>query len=98
MANRPAQAGFISTRLRVLRKQAGLTQEEFAEASGINYKVYQSLEAGRRWNLRYRTILKLAEIHHLSVSQFFALTAPRSHFKLRSRGVAKKRDKKPADT
>lgn len=51
MSELPADADFIARRLRALREQLGSTQEEFAEAAGINYKVYQSMEAARRWNL-----------------------------------------------
>ena len=96
MAKRPTQADFVSRRLRVLREQTGLTQEQFAEATGLSYKVYQSMEAGRRWNLRYSTILKLADIHRLSVSQFFAHKTPRSRFKVRSSYGPGQRRRKPS--
>ena len=35
-------------RLKALRVERGLTQEQFAEASGISYKYYQAVEAGRK--------------------------------------------------
>jgi len=52
-------------RLRGLRQRKGLTQEEFAERSGISYKYYQAVEAGRKRDLRLSTIIRLAEAHGL---------------------------------
>ena len=94
MSELPADADFIARRLRALREQLGSTQEEFAEAAGINYKVYQSMEAARRWNLRWSTILRLAELHGCSVSQFFSTAVPRSRFKPLSRVVPARRPRK----
>jgi transcriptional regulator with XRE-family HTH domain len=53
-------------RLRALRERRGLTQEEFAEKSGISYKYYQSVEAGRKRDLRISTIDRLAKAHGLA--------------------------------
>ena len=78
--SRPPEAMFLARRLRALREQAGLTQEGFAEQAGISYKVYQSFEAGRRWNLEMKTVLKLAEIHHLTLSELFAKNIPKTNF------------------
>ena len=50
-------------RLRDLRVQAGLTQEQFAESSGISYKYYQAIEAGRKRDLRLSTVIRLARAH-----------------------------------
>jgi transcriptional regulator with XRE-family HTH domain len=83
MEKRPSEADFISKRLRVLREQTGLTQKQFAERFEISYKVYQSMEAGRRWNLRYRTILELANFHGLSISDFFSIPTPASRIRLK---------------
>ncbi len=47
--------------LRVVRKNRGLTQEELAEKAGIKYKHYQSIESGRKPDVRLSTILKLAK-------------------------------------
>lgn len=52
-------------RLRLLRQARGLTQEEFAEQSGISYKYYQAVEAGRKRDLRISTIDRLAKAHGL---------------------------------
>ena len=81
MPKRPREALFLAQRLRALRVQSRLTQEGFAERAGISYKVYQSYEAGRRWNLRLSTILKLAGIHGLTLSSLFSSKMPRSNLK-----------------
>lgn len=54
-------------RLRELRQQRGWTQEQFAEASGISYKYYQAVEAGRKRDLRLSTLIRLAKAHDLAV-------------------------------
>lgn len=78
MSKRPKEAEFLAQRLRLLREQAGFTQEGFAEHAGISYKVYQSIETGRRWNLRMSSTLKLAGIHGLTLSELFAVRTPRT--------------------
>ena len=52
-------------RLKALRVESGLTQEEFAEKSGISYKYYQAVEAGRKKDLRLSTLDRLASAHGL---------------------------------
>jgi transcriptional regulator with XRE-family HTH domain len=81
MPKRPPEALFLAQRLRALREQAGFTQEGLAEHAGISYKMYQSYEAGRRWNLRLSSILKLAAIHGLTLSSLFSSKTPRSKLK-----------------
>jgi len=78
MPKRPEEALFLAHRLRVLREQAGFTQEGFAEHAGISYKVYQSYEAGRRWNMRMSTLIKLARIHGLTLSGLFSFRTPKT--------------------
>jgi transcriptional regulator with XRE-family HTH domain len=78
MSKRPKEAEFLAKRLRTLREQARFTQEGFAEYAGISYKVYQSIEAGRRWNLRMKSILNLAGIHGLTLSELFAARIPKT--------------------
>ena len=81
MPKRPQEALFLAKRLRALRKQAGLSQEGLAEHAGISYKMYQSFEAGRRWNMRISTILKLAAIHGLTLSSLFSSKTPKTNLK-----------------
>ena len=56
-------------RLKALRVARGLTQEEFAEQSGISYKYYQAVEAGRKVDLRLSTLDRLAKAHGLEAWQ-----------------------------
>lgn len=56
-------------RLRTLRVRSGLTQEQFAEASGISYKYYQAVEAGRKRDLRLSTLERLAKAHRMEIWQ-----------------------------
>jgi transcriptional regulator with XRE-family HTH domain len=56
-------------RLKALRVARGLTQEEFAEQSGISYKYYQAVEAGRKQDLRLSTLDRLAKAHGLETWQ-----------------------------
>jgi len=47
-------------RVRTIREQLGLSQEAFAERAGLKYKHYQSVEAGRKFDIRFSTLEKLA--------------------------------------
>jgi len=62
----------LLNRLRELRLGKGLTQEEFAERSGISYKYYQAVEAGRKRDLRLSTLVRLAAAHGLEPWQLLA--------------------------
>ena len=53
----------LLVRLRQLRKVHGLTQEAFAEMSGITYKYYQQIEGGRKPELRLSTLERLAKAY-----------------------------------
>lgn len=59
-------------RLKQLRKNAGLTQEQFAERAGMSYKYYQQVEAGRKRDLRLSTVERLARAHRIDVSELLA--------------------------
>ena len=56
-------------RLKDLRASKGLTQEQFAEQSGMSYKYYQAVEAGRKRDLRLSTLDRLAKAHGLETWQ-----------------------------
>ena len=85
-------------RLRLLRENLGLTQEQLAEQAGLEYKHYQAVEAGRKKDLRLSTLLKLAkglglepwELLHPTTPEL-AVAEPKGKY-LRSR---KPRKKKP---
>ena len=51
----------LIARLRELREAHGLSQEAFAERAGLKYKHYQSIEAGRKIEMRLSTLQKLAK-------------------------------------
>ncbi|WP_051944863.1 helix-turn-helix transcriptional regulator [Verrucomicrobium sp. BvORR106] len=59
----------LLAKLRQLRLGRGWTQEEFSEKSGISYKYYQAVEAGRKLDLRLSTLERLAKAHQLEVWQ-----------------------------
>jgi len=65
-------------RLKSLRKERGFSQERFAELSGISYKYYQQIEAGRKPDLRLSTLERLASAYGLDVWQ---LLLPEDRFK-----------------
>lgn len=48
-------------RVKQVREAIGLTQEQFAERAGLDYKYYQHVEAGRKPNLGMETLLKIAK-------------------------------------
>lgn len=59
MANDTAKR--LLARIRELREAHGLTQEAFAERAGLTYKHYQQVEAGRKFDIRLSTLIKMAE-------------------------------------
>lgn len=60
-------------RLRRLREDAGLTQEQLAERAGISVKAISALERGRRQRPYPHTVQALAEALHLSEAERLAL-------------------------
>jgi transcriptional regulator with XRE-family HTH domain len=63
-------------RVKQIRQAYGLTQEQFAERAGLDYKYYQHVEAGRRPNLGLETLLKLSKGCGLELRQLFDFDAP----------------------
>lgn len=59
----------LLAKLKQLRQGRGWTQEEFAEKSGISYKYYQAVEAGRKKDLRLSTLERLAKAYQMEVWQ-----------------------------
>ena len=51
----------LMARVRDLRQALGLSQEAFAERAGLKYKHYQAVEAGRKTNIQFVTLIKLAK-------------------------------------
>jgi len=68
----------LLSRLRQLRKRHDLTQEQFAELSGISYKYYQAVEGGRKTELRLSTVERLAVAYGIEAWQMLSPTMPRT--------------------
>ena len=66
----------LLSRLKKLRDLHGLTQEQFAELSGISYKYYQAVEAGRKRELRLSTLERLAAAYNIEVWQLLSPSWP----------------------
>ena len=68
----------LLNRLKQLRGAHGLTQERFAELSGISYKYYQAIETGRKPDLRLSTLQRLAAAYGIEVWQLLAPAQPKT--------------------
>jgi transcriptional regulator with XRE-family HTH domain len=51
----------LMARVKALRQALGLSQEAFAERAGLKYKHYQAVEAGRKEDIHFSTVEKLAK-------------------------------------
>ena len=69
-------ANRLLARVKQRREALGLTQEAFAEKAGLGYKYYQSVEAGRRRDIRLSTIEKLAKACDLELWELLKVDAP----------------------
>ena len=68
----------LLNRLKQLRSAHELTQEQFAELSGISYKYYQAVEAGRKPDLRLSTLQRLSSAYGIEVWQLLSPTLPKT--------------------
>ncbi len=66
---------FIAGRLRELRAQGGLTQEQVAALLGADTRWYQRLELGAK-DVRVSTVDRLAAVYGLSATEFLAEGTP----------------------
>ena len=57
-------------RLKTLRKEKGLSQEELAERSGLNRPYISGIEKGKR-NVSIETVEKLSQALHVPLRDFF---------------------------
>ena len=55
----------IGNKLLTIRKRAGLTQAEVAEAAGLSDRTYADIERGSV-NMRTETILKICNVLHIT--------------------------------
>ncbi len=67
MANDTAKR--LLARVKTLREALGLSQEAFAERTGLGYKYYQHVEAGRKRDIRLSTLEKLAKACGLKLDE-----------------------------
>ncbi|QHO92607.1 helix-turn-helix domain-containing protein [Streptococcus agalactiae] len=58
-------------RIKILRKEIGLSQEKFALKIGMDRTYYASVESGKR-NVSLRNIEKIANGFEISISQLFS--------------------------
>lgn len=66
----------LLARVKQLRETLELTQEQFAERAGLGYKYYQSVEAGRRRDIRLSTLEKLAKACGLELWELLNFETP----------------------
>jgi len=66
----------VSTRLRELRKKAGLTQAQVAELADMDEKFVQQIEAGRKKQIWVSTVQLLARAFGLELHEFFQESCP----------------------
>jgi transcriptional regulator with XRE-family HTH domain len=62
----------LAKRIKELRIERGLTQEEAAKKCGINYKYWQEHEGNKPRDMRLSTMEKIAKGFDLSVADLFA--------------------------
>jgi transcriptional regulator with XRE-family HTH domain len=84
----------LLTRLKLLRRLHGYTQEKFAEKAGFSYKYYQALEAGRKGQMRLSTIEKLARGYSIEVYQLFSPKPPRVKIAKRGKLTGSKKQRR----
>lgn len=61
----------LLARIRQIREARGLSQEAFAERAGLKYKHYQAIEAGRKPDIRFSTLVKLSKACGLDLRDLF---------------------------
>lgn len=73
---------FLKKRIKELRKLRGWTQEQAAEACGLDYKLYQFYELGIKTNPGLATLEKLARGFKLGIHELFSprLTPSQTRF------------------
>jgi transcriptional regulator with XRE-family HTH domain len=64
-------SALFKQRLRQLRKERGLTQEQAAELCGIQYKLFQHYELGVKKNPGLLTLEKICNGFNISLTEFF---------------------------
>lgn len=65
----------IGSKLLAIRKRAGLTQMEVAEAAGLSDRTYADIERGSV-NMRIETILHICDALHITPDEIFTQEDP----------------------
>ncbi len=65
----------IGNKLLMIRKKAGLTQSEAAEAANLSDRTYADIERGTV-NMRIETVLKICDALHISPDMILTENAP----------------------
>ena len=73
MANDTAKR--LLARVKAARETLDLSQEEFAERAGLQYKHYQAIEAGRKPKIQLPTLEKLAKACELELWELLNFNA-----------------------
>lgn len=68
---------FVAGRLRQLRSQAALSQEQAADLVGVTFKYYQRLESGGVLGMRLSTIEKVVNAYGIGLEDFFSGRNPK---------------------
>jgi transcriptional regulator with XRE-family HTH domain len=68
---------FIATRLRQLREQGSLSQEQAANLVNLSFKYYQRLESGTVQGMRLSTVERIAKAYRIDFMVFFYKRKPR---------------------
>lgn len=74
----------IGNKLLAIRKRAGLTQAEVAEAAGLSDRTYADIERGTV-NMRTETILRICKVLHITPDE--VLTEDSSSFQARQQEI-----------
>ncbi|MGQ7374496.1 helix-turn-helix domain-containing protein [Streptococcus suis] len=61
---------FVAKRIQTLRKDFHLTQEQLAEAAGLDVSSIAKIERGERSNIKVNTLEKIVDAFGLSMSTF----------------------------
>ncbi len=68
---------FVASRLRQLRNQAALSQEQTSDLVGVTFKYYQRLESGTVQGMRLSTIEQIAKAYKIDLAVFFSKRKPK---------------------
>lgn len=63
----------IKNRLKELREERGMSQEELSELSGISRTTLSKIENNEEANVNTRTIAKLADVFDIRPSEIFLM-------------------------